>query len=150
MKINNIILMFLIPIMAACQNKNISLGSKLDTKVMDSLKIVIPSGAFAKASEIIVDEVKYLVGTEDGIIIYISTSDKSFSPVAGISIGNLLKDIGADTKDLGYIPGWGYYTKIDSNWYAGFDFKETPRADMPIKWFFKYNFGEKGKKLFSD
>lgn len=77
-----------------------------------------------------------------------STADPNFE-VGGFRINDsLLKNFQA--SDIKLIIGWGYYKKIDSNWFAGFDVGATPNEHSKIKWFFQYKISDENKDPFKE
>lgn len=52
---------------------------------------------------------------------YIVTKDSKFLTKENIKVNMTLKDIkGLQKVDILKMPGWGYYIKLKSGWYAGF------------------------------
>jgi hypothetical protein len=138
----------------ACSPKyDLILGSSyVHQNNVNQSKILIPSGSLYES-----DFIKHKGGSyniainKNEKIVYISTTDPRIY-IDGLSIHNKLSDIynnsGAKKNEVEYASGWGYYIKINSEWYAAFDYKSVPTGETKIGWFFKYKFGEGNKKLF--
>tara|TARA_R110002050_G_scaffold121541_1_gene239889 strand:- start:66 stop:527 length:462 start_codon:yes stop_codon:yes gene_type:complete len=143
--------MFLIfLLMINCKNNEIALGGKLNRVSENNSMILIPSGGFVKSENILIDNIEYVIGINSNLeVIYISTKDTTCKfGDSGIMVGSKLSDIDMGKDKLNYIPGWGYYIKINSIWYAGFDFDEVPNDDSRIGWLFQYEFSEKKEVQF--
>ena len=112
------------------------------------IKVMIPSGKIIHAKKVIDSNITFIYGIDEkDNVIYVSTNDSKFK-IQNYNLNNTFGDISLNMKDMKYIPGWGYYIKIDNIWYAGFNFKSKPRQTSKIEWFFKYNFPKENKNLF--
>ncbi|WP_316634375.1 hypothetical protein [uncultured Flavobacterium sp.] len=124
--------------MVSCATvSHLNLGSKVQTQ-NSSDKILIPSGALVPEKKVSIKNIKYSLGISNNEVIYVSTSDKAFQ-IDDSRIGNI---IGMKVMNAKLIPGWGYYVKLENDWYAGINFKEKITANSKIEWFFKYKFNE--------
>lgn len=76
------------------------------------------------------------------------TYDKTFKTPEGLKIGDTLEKVLTFTGDAPYLePGWGFYVKLPSGWYACFGMKDnfinedngpTLKPDAEIGWFVRY------------
>lgn len=134
------ILMAISFLLSCSTGNHLSLDTKLIDQKKNNEKILLPSGEPANSTSVIEKNIKYSVGlSSKSKIIFISTIDKNFN-LNGLKVGNTLPFKYLTGNKIKYIPGWGYYIKIDSEWFAGFDFQIKPDKDSKIGWFFKYDF----------
>jgi len=102
--------------------------------------VLLPLGSFVPSLDTLLNGINYTIGINNGEVIYVSTRDKNFSVRGKIGVGSSIKEANIPLGEIKMIPGWGYYSKIDNIWYAGF-LVENPKNDsMKIGWMFKYNF----------
>ena len=126
----------------SCSTINyLDLNSKIKEEGHSVSRIFIPSGALVNSFDYVDNGIKYNIGiSSQGKIIYISTTDEKFD-IDGIKINSKLPEEYWYRK-LEHISGWGYYLKIDSEWFAGFDFQTRPNEESEVEWIFKYDFNE--------
>ena len=149
---NKTILLLLVSIIClSCSSmKDLTLGSKFRGTKASNGFIFIPNGSFINAFPVVMNNIEYKVGVLNNTIIYIYTDDKNFT-INNLKINDKLPESyiinrefvsipAYNNRELGYIPGWGYYIEIESGWYAGFDSKTKPNEESRIECFFKYNF----------
>lgn len=109
-----------------------------DTKIGNTFEFM-PNGTLVPSVSIDNNNIEYTIGlSPNNRIIYIGTRDKKFT-INGLKINSPLPKSYFDGI-FGYIIGWGYYKKIDSGWYAGFDFQTKPNEESKIQWFFQFDF----------
>lgn len=130
--------------MTACHSSSdLFLGSYLsNSEIIDNNNFIIaPNNSSISSTNIMRNGIIYTIGySNDNKIIMISTKDAKFS-INGINIGDVLPRKYLNTKfGYGYTPGWGYYVKIKSGWYASFNFNSKPDVKSKIDFFFKYDF----------
>lgn len=129
--------------------KKINLGSKMEKKEQSSSKILIPSGALMNSFSSKYNNNTFIFGVnKDETVVYISTVDPLFE-IEGFKINDDISKI-FESSQVNYIVGWGYYLKINSEWFAGFDINTKPTKNTKIQWFFKYKFTEGNLKLFKE
>lgn len=132
---------------SCCPQNKFQLGAQINGDISSRNKIMIPSGALLDVKEIHYKNISYTLAiSENKKIKYISTKDSKFS-VEKLKINDDISKIFDETK-IKYIPGWGYYMKVNSEWYAGLDFRMKPTKSSKIGWFFKYEFSEPNPNLF--
>ena len=149
---NKTILLLLVSIIClSCSSmKDLTLGSKFRGTKASNGFIFIPNGSFINAFPVVMNNIEYKVGVLNNTIIYIYTDDKNFT-INNLKINDKLPESyiinrefvsipAYNNREIGYIPGWGYYIEIESGWYAGFDSKTKPNEESRIECFFKYNF----------
>lgn len=127
----------------SCSTKNnLELNSMIVNEgKADTTFILIPNGALIKSYNIIEKNIEYTLGiSSDDKIIYILTTDIKFI-INDLRINSTLPESFFD-KDWGYRPGWGYFTELESGWFAGFDFQTKPNKESKIQWFFKFDFNK--------
>ena len=132
------IILFAVCLLCYSQQKPLTLGSTVENLEKSQSRVLIPNNDLVESHDVMVDGVNYTIGIRDGKIVYIGTSDERFT-VDNLQVGALIsRDLLG--RELGYTPGWGYYIKMDSGWYAGLDFSKKPTEGTPIQFFFKYDF----------
>lgn len=149
---NKTILLLLVSIIClSCSSmKDLTLGSKFRGTKASNGFIFIPNGSFINAFPVVMNNIEYKVGVLNNTIIYIQTRDKNFT-INNLKINDKLPESyiinrefvsipAYNNREIGYIPGWGYYIEIESGWYAGFDSKTKPNEESRIECFFKYKF----------
>ena len=120
------------------QQKTLTLGSPVENLEKSQSRVLIPNNDLVESHEIMMDGVNYTIGIRENKIVYIGTSDEKFT-VDNLRVGAPISENLLD-RELGYTPGWGYYIKMDSGWYACFEFSKKPTEGTPIQFFFKFDF----------
>lgn len=135
-----IFLLILLSFKTSCNNQKIlQLGTKVNENSNGKTKIFIPNGSIKDLKEIKHKGILYKLGiSKTREIQYISTCDTKLK-IKGLKINDEISKIFDETK-INHIRGWGYYIKINSEWYTGFNFKIKPTKSSRIEWFFKYDF----------
>jgi hypothetical protein len=135
-------LLILLLLETSCSNqKRLQLGTKINENLNGKTKIFSPTGAILELKEIKYKNISYKLGiSKNKEIQYISTIDTKFK-IQGLKINDEISEYFNDAKMI-HIRGWGYYIKINSEWYAAFNFRTKPIKTSKIEWFFKYDFGE--------
>lgn len=147
--LKKITMLFLFIFFSCSAQKNLKLGSKMDENKQISSKILIPSGSLIDSFSAKYNNNTFIFGVnKDETVVFISTVDPVFE-IEGFKINDDISKI-FDGTQVNYIAGWGYYLKINSEWFAGFDFNTKPTKNTKIQWFFKYKFSEGNNKLFKE
>ena len=74
-----------------------------------------------------------------------STNDENFITPEGFKVGTPFKNLTIEIKNsMRKMPGWGYYTKLNSGWELGFCIGNScidhePNGESKVKWIFKRN-----------
>lgn len=122
------------------------ISENLDSSIIMTSKHLwlVTSSQFYPSTEIHVDNISYEIAWEgNGKLYYISTSDIKFESEEGVKINMTLSDILKKTESEVYkMPGWGYYIKLKSGWYAGFSVDKTCTGrelakNDSVKWIFR-------------
>ena len=138
MKFFIILLLF---ILFSCQSVNYNLNDHYSYKESNG-KIVLPNGRYASMVEYKSGKVAYTLGINDkSKILFISTKDANFA-INNITLKSRLSELTNNVENIEHIPGWGYYIKCDSDWYAGFRHDSKPDKFSKIDWFFKFDFAD--------
>lgn len=125
----------------------ICIGSRIEQNIAGTSKILIPSGALVNSIEYTHNNHIFTAGIrDDKSVIYISTVDPNFE-IDGFKTNDEIFKI-YESSQVECVLGWGYYIKIDSEWYAGFEINAKPTKFSKIKWLFKYTFINGNKNLF--
>ncbi len=132
------IILFAVCLLCYSQQNTLALGSLVENLEKSQSRVLLPNNDLVESHDIMMDGVNYTIGFRDCKIVYVGTSDEKFT-VDNLRVGAPLSRDLLD-RELGYTPGWGYYIKMDSGWYAGFDFSKIPKAGTPIQFFFKFDF----------
>lgn len=140
-------MMSLLVFFSCSSQTSIKLGNKMNENSQSTSRILILSGALVNAVTSQHNSNSFTIGVNDNkTVVYISTIDPNFE-IKGFKINDDISKIFESSK-VHYIIGWGYYIKIDSDWYAGFDISSKPNKNSKIQWFFKYKFSEGSRNLF--
>jgi len=140
-------MMSLLVFFSCSSQKSINLGYKMNENSQSTSKILIPSGALVDAVTSQYNNNSFTIGVNDNkTVVYISTIDPNFE-IKGFKINDDISKIFESSK-VHYTIGWGYYIKIDSDWYAGFDISSKPNKNSKIQWLFNYKFSEGSRNLF--
>jgi hypothetical protein len=110
---------------------------------MDRLQMV-SSSTISKATTIAFNSYKFEIAwTNDGIVNYVATYDKSFITPENIRISTTLKEIKEmQDVEIGTMPGWGYFINLESGWNVAFCVDKTCTGreivdSDSVKWIYK-------------
>jgi hypothetical protein len=123
---NRIFLILILFSLFSCKaQKGINIGSKIEQNMKSNSKILIPSGALVNSVSYLQNNSSFTLGVkDDNTVVYISTVDPNFE-IEGFKINDDISKIYESSK-VKYVIGWGYYIKINSDWYAAFDINSKP------------------------
>lgn len=148
--LNKIFITLIVACSISCSSaQDLKLGTNFTEKVNTKSKVLIPSGSLVNSQTFRYQGIEYTMGIDSSNkLVFVSTDDSMFS-VEGFKINDGILKLYDETK-IKYIAGWGYYIKINSEWYAGFDIGSRPNQNSKIQWFFKYKFSEGNQNLFKN
>ena len=117
------------------QNNIPSIGDPMPCAVVDSVQWLITSGQFAKGCYKTFNNINFFFATiESNTISFISTTDSNFVTPEGFKVGDCYNKIIPYLKsDIIYEPGWGYYSKLTSGWYANYNVDEACASHNILK-----------------
>lgn len=131
------------------QNNILKIGEPIPCVVVDSVRWLISSGQLAKGCYKSFNNIDFFFATiDEKTIFFISTKDSNFVTPEGFKIGDCYKIINSKSKsDIIYEPGWGYYSKLPSDWFANYGLDEASashhimviNSDSPVFQFFQRN-----------
>jgi len=118
----------------SCQDRKIELGKEISifSKSSNKEQILNPKNKLVDYYSILSNNIQYnITVNSEQQINFITTKDPNFIIDHDIKVGTKLIDIKEPIVE--HIPGWGYYTQINTTWYAGFNYKEKPNSNSKIE-----------------
>ena len=110
------------------QNNAIKLREFLPSDAMATGKILlVNSSQYYPKWQVTRNGILFDIATDrNGLIVYVSTIDTSFSTPEGIHIGDAALKVKPISKDsLRLDPGWAFYFPLHSEWNSAFPFTEV-------------------------
>lgn len=80
-----------------------------------------------------VDNIEFSGAVKDKKIVFISTANPDFLINGKKYIGKPLSSF-ENRDEVVTVKGWGYYLKIDDEWYAGFDHRNSSKVSFVFKY----------------
>lgn len=100
--------------------------------------MVTPYSDIIPSYEVNIDGVKFSVGVDEyRKKLFLQTNDKNFKLKGESVIGRTLSSF-ENKADIKLMQGWGYYLKLDEDWYAAFRLNEIGNDNSIVRFVFQY------------